>query len=425
MGTSINLTIADLSIDYAKNEMGSDHGPLFQEEDRQRRRSDQINYDYYKQNSEEDLPSHEASFARPLSRILPRLTLLGFTINSARFEYEELVRKELELNAYVAPNETPVDFMSFDEYCSFVCVHPLSELDDTYIECNETSKGRFRSMDAEISRIPNVESWDLFWSERSYFGSVVCVLSPYSMLQVFGQSKLNANAEVVWQYGPIVNSGWVALQEFKPLARRSQKILVVTEGSSDARVIKHALDLLSPDIQDFFCFVDLEGSHPFWGTGNLVKFAEGLLRIDVQNQIIFILDNDAEGLDAHKRLTQLNLPTNMRVTALPELDEFSKFPTRGPEGIIFCDINKRAAAIECYLDLNLPNCENAHIQWSNYKKESATWQGALENKDSYMRYFLKQTAKSLQKKNYDTSKLDKVLCLLLSEAAILISKKAE
>ncbi|MNC43053.1 hypothetical protein D3C75_918960 [compost metagenome] len=207
------------------------------------------------------------------------------------------------------------------------------------------------------------------------------------------------------------------------MARRGQTILIATEGSSDARIIKHGLNLLCADVADFFRFVDLEEAHPFWGTGNLVKFAEGLLRIDVHNQIIFVLDNDAEGLDAFQRLGKLSLPENMRAMMLPDMDEFRQFPARGPEGVVNCDINGRAVAIECYLDLNLPSYGQAHVQWSNYKKEVGAWQGALEHKETYMRRFLGETKESLEKGKYDTSKLKVVLNALISEATSLISEQ--
>jgi hypothetical protein len=425
MGTVIELKVAGLSISYSKNSMGIDHGVLFQVEDRQRRLSDQIDYEYYEQNPEDDLSDHEAAFVRPLSRVLPRLNLLGFTLNAARAEYEELVRQELELRSDPDPEEDVPVFLSFDEYCIFVCQYPLSSLDDTYIEFDldnryDLVKGRFGSMENVISRIPKTEYSDSYWSEQSYFCSVACVLNSYSMLQVFAQSPSNADAEVMWQYGPIVDAGWVALEDFNPMVRRGQTILIVTEGSSDARIIKHALNLLCADVADFFRFVDLEGAHPFWGTGNLVKFAEGLLRIDVHNQIIFVLDNDAEGLDAFQRLSKLSLPVNMRAMMLPDMDNFRQFPARGPEGVVNCDINGRAVAIECYLDLDLPGYAQAHVQWSNYKKEVGAWQGALEHKETYMRRFLAETKESLENGRYDVSKLKVVLKALISEATILI-----
>ncbi|MGV0315905.1 HEPN/Toprim-associated domain-containing protein [Pseudomonas putida] len=53
--------------------MGRDHGAIFQAEDRLRRQSDQIDYEYYSENPDDDtLSNHEASFARSLSRIIPR-----------------------------------------------------------------------------------------------------------------------------------------------------------------------------------------------------------------------------------------------------------------------------------------------------------------------------------------------------------------
>lgn len=57
---------------------------------------------------------------------------------------------------------------------------------------------------------------------------------------------------------------------------------------------------------DFFKFTDAAG-HPFSGTGGLTKFAEGLVNIDVQNQIVFVFDNDAEG-EAYGKVGRLKLP---------------------------------------------------------------------------------------------------------------------
>lgn len=427
MGTSIELTVAGLSIDYSKNSMGRDHGAIFQAEDRLSRRSDQIDYDYYNENpDDETVRNHEASFARPLKKIIPRLDLLGFTEAAARTEYDQLIQDELEMRGEDYDEQGRANYLSFEEYCEFACQYPLAALDDTYIEYGvdgrvDLAKGRFEKFDELISRIPNSHYNNLYWSEQSYFTSAVRILHPYSMLQVFFKNPMNADAEVIWQYGPIVEAGWVKLESFQSIIPRTRTILVATEGSSDARILKHALELLCSEVADFFRFVDLEGAHPFWGTGNLVKFAEGLLRIDVHNHIIFVLDNDAEGLDAYQRLGKLSLPPNMRAIMLPDLPQFNNFPARGPEGVINCNINGRAAAIECYLDLDMPNYPPAHIQWSNYKKEIERWQGALEHKESYMRRFLSLNKSSNSNESYDTSKIKVVLEFLISEAIKLNS----
>jgi HEPN/Toprim N-terminal domain 1 len=427
MGTSIELKIGNVGLDYSKNHMGNDYGFLFQHGDEARRRSDAIDYDYYAENPDADqqeLADHEAGFVRTLARVIPRLQLLGQTLEHARLEYDSVLNSAKEIASDLNDTES-TSFLTFEEFCALASRHPLLTLNSDYVDfdTNEraiVAQGRFAAESNEFDRVPYTENSDLYWSEASYLSSRLCILSPPSMLQIFGLNPANADAEVIWQFGPLLNAGWAERENFQPGARRTQSILVATEGASDARILSRALEILRPDVSDFFRFVDVDERHHFWGTGNLVKFAEGLLRIDVHNQVLFVLDNDAEGVDAYRKLQGLRLPTNMRCMVLPELDEFRNFPARGPEGTAACDINGRAAAIECYLDLDLEGHPPAQVLWSNYKKDIDAWHGALEHKESYMRYFLEQTGSSMAA-GYDTSKLIRLLDAILAEASRLAS----
>jgi HEPN/Toprim N-terminal domain 1 len=424
VGTSIELTVGHVSLDYAKNHMGNDYGFIFQNGDLARRRSDAIDYSYYEEHpDEEDLAENETSFVRSLARVLPRLQLLGHTLDSARAEYQTVIDSAMEMVETDDSSDPEQSMLTFEEFCSLACRHPLSTLKSEYIEYDTDDReviaqGRFAADSNEFARIPWTDNSDSYWSEASFLAAKLCILSAPSMLLVFGLNPANSDAEVTWQFGPLVSAGWAKFEDFQPGARRTQSILVATEGASDARIISRALDLLLPDVADFFRFIDVDERHHFWGTGNLVKFAEGLLRIDIQNQVLFLLDNDAEGCDAFRKLHQLNMPKNLRPMVLPNLEEFRNFPARGPEGISTCDINGRAAAIECYLDLELSNYPPAQVIWSNYKKEIDTWQGALEHKESYMRHFLEQTGESVSR-GYDTSKLSKLLDAVIAEASLL------
>jgi hypothetical protein len=185
------------------------------------------------------------------------------------------------------------------------------------------------------------------------------------------------------------------------------------------------LDLLRPGVADFFRFIDVSESHPFSGTGNLVKFAEGLAKIDVQNHILFLFDNDAEGLEALQRLAKLALPGNMRGTMLPELEAFRAFPAQGPEGLRDADINRRAAAIECYLDLNLGCYTPPKIRWTNYKSTRGDYQGALEFKESYVKGFLEQTPATIAKGSYNLSKIEAILDLVAAECVAIAVGRSE
>jgi hypothetical protein len=200
--------------------------------------------------------------------------------------------------------------------------------------------------------------------------------------------------------------------------------LVATEGSSDTHILKHAISLLKPEISDFFRFIDVSDRHPFPGTGNLLKFAEGLIKIDVQNQIVFVFDNDGEGSDAYRRLLCWNLPPNMRAMMLPTLEQFRAFPARGPEGVTNADINGRAAAIECYLDLDIDGVPPAKVVWTNYKKDLDLYHGALEHKESYTKEFLKQTVETVSAGAYCMDKLRVVLDALIAECCAAIETRS-
>lgn len=426
MGTSIELCIGNVSLSYSKNFMGEDYGFLFQEGDLFRRKTDAINYDYYEEHPDkiEELAEAEELFARTLSRVLPRLEILNFTLEAARDEYQALVAEAEEISNHIDIEESKKEYFTFDEFCNLACRYPLSDLKSDYIEYDTPdrdiiSQGRFASDIDVFERIPWSGNSDSYWSEASFFSARVCILSAESMLQIFSLNAANAEVEVTWEFGPIVHAGWVQREAFRAGARQKQKILIATEGTSDARIIRRTLDVLRPNVADFFNFVDVDERHPFWGTGNLVKFAEGLLRIDVLNQVLFVFDNDAEGVDAFRKLQNLNLPANMRAMILPDLEEFKEFATLGPEGLSISDINGRAAAIECYLDLRLDQYPPAQVTWSNFKKDIDAWHGVLDFKESYSKHFYEQSDDLLRNSDYDVSKLLKLIDALIREARLV------
>jgi hypothetical protein len=429
LGTAITLDVAGMSVTFSKNHRGIDHGSIFQEQDRKALKSDQVDYDWYGNEGEGPTP-FEMAFTRPLRQVVSRLELLGFNLERVRREYDAVAQSWVEERRSLQDDDDgPIpDLMSFAEFVAFATAHSLDSLDDTFVwdldeASDEASKekirGRFAGM--QFDRIPKYESYDIHqaYSERSFFGQLVNILHPYSVLRLLAEAKGNEDAPVVWQYGPLVQAGWATDREFVPHARRTETFLIATEGSSDVHILKRALALLRPGIADFFRFIDVSESHPFSGTGNLVKFAEGLAKINVQNQVVFVFDNDAEGLEAHQRLSTLTLPANMRGIMLPELEAFRVFPAQGPEGLRNSDINRRAAAIECYLDLDVGGHSSAKVHWTNYKKGLGVYQGALENKESYIKEFLKQTSDTLADGSYDVRKIEAVLDVLIAECTTI------
>lgn len=426
MGTSIELCAGNVSLSYSKNHMGIDYGFLFQNSDLTRRKSESIDYEYYEDNPElkHEIENAEETFSRALYRIIPRLNILGYTLDAARSEYNSLMAEAEEISSEIDVDSQKKEYLTFEEFCHLACRYPLSDLTNDYIEYDTPdrdaiSQGRLASDVELFDRIPWLGGSDLYWSEASYLSSKVCILRAESMLQVFAQNAANSDVEVTWEFGPIVNAGWVQREAFRAGALQKQKVLIATEGTSDTRIIQRALQVLRPDVADFFNFVDVDERHPYWGTGNLVKFAEGLLRIEVLNQVLFVFDNDAEGVDAFRKFEKLNSPTNMRAMRLPDLEEFREFITIGPEGVSTSDINGRAAAIECYLDLLLDQYPPAQVTWSNFKKDIDTWHGVLDYKESYSKHFYEQSVNQLLDGSYNVSKLLKLIDAVIEESGLV------
>ena len=414
MGTEISLDVGGVTVDCAKNHRGANHGALFQTNDLKRIHSSQINYDSL-DNEDPELAEMERGFAKNLGDVVPRIELLGFGLERIENEYNcvaEQCREDglsLDIPGFAGPSE----LMTFSEFCDFVLKRPVSALDDTFVGLEgDNVGGRVACRlcrEASKRRIPDAPYRCTGYSEQNCFEGLINILHPYSILRLLAENKENRTSEVVWQYGPLVNAGWANEDEFVPNAGRNQTFLIATEGNTDGLILKHAFSLLRPEIADFFRFIDMSEGYPFSGAGNLFRFASGLAKIDVHNQIVFVLDNDAEGLEAYSRIQDISLPPNMSAILLPELEDLRLFPTRGPEGVKTADINRRAAAIECYLDLEVEGLPPVEVIWTNYKKELNTYQGSLQKKATYMKAFLKQTCDSLDSGRYNVSKISTVL----------------
>jgi hypothetical protein len=395
MGTEISLDIGGMSISWAKNHRGPDHGFLFQPADRKRIRAEPEN----EKDGDEPRAAHmEMGFSRPLRTVLPRLELLGYTIAAAQDEYGEMAAICGEMDT-----ETPKDFMSFSEFLAFLKTVTIADLDNTFISLDEDKiQGRFTDEKVK-AKIPYYSPYDRdAYSERSYFAYLVRFLHPYVLLRLIAEHPANLELSLDWKYGPLVSNGWAEENEFGAGARRAQTYLIATEGSSDTHILSRAFQILCPEIADFFRFIDVRERHPFSGAGSLMKFAEGLAKIDVQNRTIFLLDNDAEGVSAFVKIREMNLPINMKPLTLPSLDAFSNFPTIGPDGQRLSDINGKAAAIECYLDLRATGLPLPLVRWTNFKETAGVYQGALEQKERYCATFFDQIGRVT---TYDTSKL--------------------
>ena len=390
MGTIASLSLGKLEVAWSKNEFLLSHSDLYQADCL---RSKPVDGD--------DGERPEEWYELSLELVKDRLELLGYTLELAENEYS---------NPSPFSDDDPLP-ISFHEVLTIL---RTVDIDKVSNEFSETPKPGIFAPEhiQEIVRSTrdlrfSFDHWDL--------SALLENFSPYSQLRVLAENPANLELPVTWDFDGVVRNGWIERDRITHGVNR--KFLIVTEGSSDSKILRKAIDLLRPHIKDFFYFVDMEDGYPFTGTGNLFNFVKGLSSIEIENDVLIVFDNDVEGTQTMNRCLTLNRPKNMKVMKLPDLVQFQEFPTVGPHGEALANINGSAASIECYLDLG----KAAKVRWTNYREDTKTYQGSLVAKDRYKKEFLKQSEKMA---NYDYRKLQNILDQIVLECTQIAANKA-
>jgi len=383
MGSIITLGVGDLELDWGKNFSFRDYSKLFLPTDKK-------DIPYYYADDEIIL---KPGYSTSLRRVKNRLELLGYSLHKLKGRFQEhnddypdyLEQPDISFETMleIFSKINIKDYKNKKEYGDY----DLGEFVIENIFQNETFK--------ELRNHIDVNDKDI----GAYFENI----DPLFTLRLLIENPNNLEINLEWRTQDVIDGGWTNDKEVFVGVKEADKFLIVTEGSSDTFIIKKSLKLLKPDILDFFTFVDMEDNYPFTGTGNLYRFCQGLTSIKIQNKTLVLFDNDLEGLDKFNKTCNLNLPSQMKIMKLPELEEFNNFLTVGPTGETKENINGKAVAIECFLDLTK---SNPKIRWTNYNKEFDSYQGSLENKDDYVKKF--KTLKSATD-DYDFSKLNRLL----------------
>jgi hypothetical protein len=182
-----------------------------------------------------------------------------------------------------------------------------------------------------------------------------------------------------------------ALAETIRVGRVCEKILVLTEGRTDTRILSKSLTILYPHLADLYSFLDHEAFHFGGGTGNLASLVKGLAGVGIGNRVIAVFDNDAAGEMQADEVRKLKLPENFRILTLPHLELARRYPTIGPNGALRTDINGCACSIELYLGTAaLPGEDGSlmPVQWRGYESKLKRYQGELVDKKSVEQRYL-------------------------------------
>ncbi|HEM9292648.1 HEPN/Toprim-associated domain-containing protein [Streptococcus agalactiae] len=337
----ITLGIGKMELDWGKNNVFNDHSCLFQKEDIK------IVPYYYSDNEIE----YKEGFSKNIMSVRRRLDLLGYSL----YEIEELFNEESAMFKQLCSSSTPITFHDFYNTVINVDIQNINMASDEYDSDYDLGEYVRKCVIHEIKDLSNFPYYDAY--DIGYF---LENLDPYITLE---------------------------------------KILIVTEGSSDTDIIKKSINRLYSDIADFFDFIDMEQNYPFTGTGNLKNFVKGLSKINILNKILVILDNDTAGISVYNDIKTIDLPNNLKVITLPNYKDFDNFKCKGPQGDSLENINGKAVSIECFLDHSSIDDE-IYVRWTSFNDKLIQYQGNIEPKNLLIKSF-----HQYYKQEYDFTKL--------------------
>jgi hypothetical protein len=168
------------------------------------------------------------------------------------------------------------------------------------------------------------------------------------------------------------------------------RTIILTEGRSDSSALSASLLLLYPHLADYYSFLDFDAFRVPGGSGSLANLTRAMAAAGVINRIIALFDNDTAGESAMRGLRSLNLPTNICLARLPDLEGLRAYPTLGPTGSTTMDVNGIAASIELYLGrdaLTASDGKLVPVQWTGYDAGIGQYQGEIMRKREIQQAF--------------------------------------
>ncbi len=175
----------------------------------------------------------------------------------------------------------------------------------------------------------------------------------------------------------------------------SQRVIVLTEGDTDRRILERSLRLLYPHLVEYFHFFDFTGRRVGGGAGELANLVRAFAAADVRHRILALFDNDTAAKAALSNLDTDSLPDNISVRHYPSLPLARDYPTLGPSGGATMDVNGLAGSIELYLGQDVLKDDEgvfSPVQWTGYDRKIHAYQGEILDKQTVLDRFAEKLA---------------------------------
>lgn len=397
MGSYCNLKLGNVEIGWNKNDYDPYLLSLFQESDKKIIPS-KIK-DYYRS---EDFPVEEqedlitiVQYESTVLAVRDRLELMGYTREVAEKGFYKGLEIEIEKYREWSNNQ---DFELYKSTLELLQSLNLEKWWRAIREINENNLNATHLYDNNITLSQEVR----YVLENGWYGFPGYDYRHFIRLLI---DTFDEQEKLVYDFTDLVLGGWVdetdeliEILEYEVSANYSaeRRVIIATEGRTDALFLKRSLELLYPHISDFYRFLDFEEAKVPGGAGALASMIKAFAGAGIINRVIALFDNDTAADSAIRPLKMVDLPENIEILKYPKLDLASTYPTIGPSGLVSMDVNSLAGSIELYLgkDCLIDDSGNLiPIQWKGYDSKLKKYQGEIMNKGDIQERFLEKLDK--------------------------------
>ena len=352
------------------------------------------------QSEGDDFEELAVEYSVSAREVKERLDLMGFTTEKVKLEFSKCKNERLEeLSQYesdlwkedyeLLKNSDIDDFIKAYQTIINSGINPVHFI-EKYEYCTPLHK---------YILINDEYYWGFFCEDLRCLIRILVDISPEEYLVVQDFTDLVSDGT----YKKDDNICEMSLNELKGKYSINSKIIVLTEGISDAEILEPFLKLRYPHLSDYFSFLNFDYNMP-GGVGSLINTVKTFAGSGIENRIVAIFDNDTAAFSAIESIKNLSLPGNITVTHYPDIEFANNYPTIGPNGLLNQNINGLACSIELYLgkDVLTDNGDLIPVQWKGYDAKLKRYQGEILNKDSIKKkYFLKLDQYRTDKFSFD------------------------
>jgi hypothetical protein len=320
-------------------------------------------------------------YAAPAWIVRDRLDLKGYTLSTSKRAFMKRIR--VQAKEFATPTAGLEDY--YESRAAILNALDVDSWLGTLRHIKESGLGTSR--DAE--RYKSVVTLEEFMLAEDWYGYSGVDLNVALRLAL---EVCDPSDEFIYDLTDLVSQEYVAKKDdcvaiasaFSAGEYSSRsKTIILTEGRSDGRIISESMKFLYPHLCDYFTFMDFETAKVEGGASQLARNVKSFAGAGIVNKVIAIFDNDTAGQEALYSLRPIKLPGSIVALRLPDIDFLKRYPTIGPSGRKFMNVNGSAASIELYLgdDVLRQNGKLPPITWKAYSPGIGKYQGSLSDAD--------------------------------------------